>query len=243
MYIALRHNKVVHYSQNAYDRVGSTLVCEAEGISIDSATMAQVDAVPTDIDEYDYYYIEGNFIKEDFKVAKLKQEIIDQESTTQEILTNTDIIKTDTNTIKSNVADIKSDTDLIGSTTDTGGSTTAGTVMGKLNKLISESATPVPVIKSVQRGNITKAATTLAQSVDPNKCIVLLDSEYSGLYAYRNSSDSGYKTYQNSATMFVSLTATTLTVELGYYYVPNITSSSSWESKVNPTTYQIIEFY
>ena len=78
------------------------------------------------------------------------------------------------------------------------------------------------------------------KSVDPDKCIVLLESQYSGVCAFENSSSSGYVVYQNSATKFVSLTATTLTVELGvYYYI----SSSIWKTKANPTTYQIIEFY
>lgn len=44
-------------------------------------------------------------------------------------------------TINTNAANIKAKTDTIGATGDTGGSTTAGTVMGKLNKAISDLTT------------------------------------------------------------------------------------------------------
>ena len=46
-------------------------------------------------------------------------------------------VKTNVLTVKTNVANIKSKTDLIGATGDTGGSATAGTVMGKLNAIIT----------------------------------------------------------------------------------------------------------
>ena len=78
----------------------------------------------------------------------------------------------------------------------------------------------------------------MAQSVDPDKCIVLLESRYSGSFAYKNS-DRDYVFYKTTATKFVSLTATTLTVELGQYY----DNGSRPTAKTNPTTYQIVEFY
>ena len=174
--------------------------------------------------------------------AAIKTDVTAVKGDVSTVKSDVSTVKTNVLTVKTNVANIKSKTDLIGSTSDTGGSATAGTVMGKLNKLISDSGSTstVPIIKSVQRGNITSASKTLAQSVDPDKCIVLLESQYSGVCAFQNSSDSGYAVYQNRATKFVSLTATTLTVELGVYYY---LSSSSWRTKANPTTYQIVEFY
>lgn len=58
---------------------------------------------------------------------------------TAAIKTDVTEVKTNVLTVKTNVANIKSKTDLIGSTSDTGGSATAGTVMGKLNKIIGGS--------------------------------------------------------------------------------------------------------
>lgn len=83
MYIAVRGNKVLDYSKHAYVCVGPTLVSPSKGISFDSATAVSLSPncqIPTDIDEFDYYYVENKFVKGDFKVANLKKDIENQKT-------------------------------------------------------------------------------------------------------------------------------------------------------------------
>lgn len=77
MFIAIRHNKVIHYCESGYISVGTTLICEAEKLAFDSASFVEVESIPNDIEVYDYFYVEGKFIKEDKKI--LKNEIITSE--------------------------------------------------------------------------------------------------------------------------------------------------------------------
>lgn len=78
------------------------------------------------------------------------------------------VVKSDVATIKSNVAGVKSKTDLIGSTTDTGGSTTAGTVMGKLNKLISDSGSTstVPIMAEIEKTKVSDILGTISEKLN-----------------------------------------------------------------------------
>ena len=69
-------------------------------------------------------------------IAK-ESSVAEVKSDTTAIKADVTMVKSDVATIKSNVAGVKSKTDLIGATGDTGGSATAGTVMGKLNKIIA----------------------------------------------------------------------------------------------------------
>ena len=62
---------------------------------------------------------------------------IAKETSVEAVKTDTTAIKADVTTVKTNVAGVKSRTDLIGATGDTGGSAAAGTVMGKLNAIIT----------------------------------------------------------------------------------------------------------
>ena len=72
-------------------------------------------------------------------IAK-ESSVAEVKSDTAAIKADVTTVKSDVATVKTNVAGVKSKTDLIGSATDTGGSATAGTVMGKLNKLIGGSS-------------------------------------------------------------------------------------------------------
>ena len=63
MQILTRLNKIIAYSDNEYIPVGSTAVCAATGERYDDVLITNVDCVPTDIDAYEYHYINGKFVK------------------------------------------------------------------------------------------------------------------------------------------------------------------------------------
>lgn len=67
MQIITRHNKVIGYSNDGYVSVGSTAICLTSNKAYESVEISNVDCVPTDINVFDYYYIDGKFIKEDTK--------------------------------------------------------------------------------------------------------------------------------------------------------------------------------
>lgn len=63
MQILTRLNKIIAYNTNGYIPVGNVAVCAATGERYDDVLITNVDCVPTDIDKYEYYYIDGKFIK------------------------------------------------------------------------------------------------------------------------------------------------------------------------------------
>lgn len=69
MQILTRLNKVVAYSENGYTPIGNSAVCMATGESYDNALIVVVECVPTDIDQYEYHYMDGKFVKGDKKAA------------------------------------------------------------------------------------------------------------------------------------------------------------------------------
>ena len=113
----------------------------------------------------------------------------------------------------------------VGATTDTGGSATAGTVMGKLNAIMG--TMPTGIVKSVQRGVehfFTGDQEIAINSVNPDKCAVLLNTDRVGM--------SGTGVSTGTGCYLVNLTATVLT----------ITSSTNSSSGYN-VSWQVIEFY
>lgn len=115
--------------------------------------------------------------------------------------------------------------DLIGATADTGGSTMAGTVMAKLNAIISGG---ISTVKSVQRGIITIAggkasATATINAVNMSKSEI----SYAGLLT---GSDYGGT---STATHLVLTNATTVTATRG---------TSGYTTKVE-IPYQVVEYY
>lgn len=64
MQILTRLNKVVAYSTYDFIPVGNAAICAATNERFDDVIIVTVDCVPTDIDHYDYYYINGKFLKE-----------------------------------------------------------------------------------------------------------------------------------------------------------------------------------
>lgn len=70
MQILTRHNKIIAYSEAGYINVGTTAVCVDSGECFSDATISIVDSLPTDINIYDYFYIDNKFIKGDIKVNK-----------------------------------------------------------------------------------------------------------------------------------------------------------------------------
>lgn len=71
-----------------------------------------------------------------------------------------DAINTNTVSTKTIADSIKKDTDRIGTTGDTGGSTSAGTVMGKLNKLLTDLLAHVKIWNSTRAGYIDTIKTS-----------------------------------------------------------------------------------
>lgn len=65
MQILTRFNKVIAYSKYDYIPIGNSAVCAATNESYDDVLIVTVDCIPTDIDYYDYYYVNGRFIKGD----------------------------------------------------------------------------------------------------------------------------------------------------------------------------------
>lgn len=136
----------------------------------------------------------------------------------------TDYMKTDlTNMIERAIANasVQGVLDKIGNAADTGGSVAAGTVMGKLNVLLSN----LSVIKSIQRGTITMEQggsgnkTISIGAINPNKTFVYLD----GFSGSSGNSGSG-----RDSTYVTELTNNELTV----YFTTHCTIG-----------YEIIEFY
>mgnify|MGYP005762843791 CR=1 FL=1 len=88
-----------------------------------------------------------------------------------------DTIKSDVAANKTNVSAIKTSTDKIGSTGDTGGSVTAGSIFGKLNKLVSDLTTHMSrwtstraeyidaINNSTETNNTASASGTLSQKM------------------------------------------------------------------------------
>lgn len=65
MQILTRLNKVIAHSEYGFTPVGNSAICAATHECYDDALIVEVDCVPTDIDRYDYYYVNGKFIKGD----------------------------------------------------------------------------------------------------------------------------------------------------------------------------------
>jgi hypothetical protein len=63
MQILTRFNKVIAYNEYGYTPVGNSAICAVTGECHHDVLIVTVDYVPTDIDYYDYYYINGKFIK------------------------------------------------------------------------------------------------------------------------------------------------------------------------------------
>lgn len=63
MQILTRFNKVIAYSPYGYTPVGNSAICAVTNECYDDALIVTVERIPTDIDRYDYYYINGKFIK------------------------------------------------------------------------------------------------------------------------------------------------------------------------------------
>ncbi len=107
---------------------------------------------------------------------------------------------------------------VIGETADTGATASTGTVMGKLNYIISAPSSP---IKKIIKGVSSSETVTISVS-DPDKCIVILNCEV-GV--------SGSSQAYGDGVHLVSLTATKMTV----------IRPEKYESAYS-YSYQIVEF-
>lgn len=64
MQILTRLNKVIAYSEHGFIPVGNSAICAASRTCHDDVLITTVECIPTDIDRYNYYYIDGKFVKE-----------------------------------------------------------------------------------------------------------------------------------------------------------------------------------
>ena len=62
MQIVLIGNRVVAHGENCFLCMGGTVICEETGKAYPNATVAEVDAIPTDIDTVGYEYRAGVFV-------------------------------------------------------------------------------------------------------------------------------------------------------------------------------------
>ena len=142
----------------------------------------------------------------------------------------------------------------IGETGDTGGSSTEGTLMGKVNALVSNSdstsenvqqiitlmgqGVTANCVKSIQRGTTSAASVTIS-TVDPEKCLVILkDSVNSASIEYGH----GTQSYVANGSLFSELASTKLTISRNSYKYYD-TSLSSQKTRYGSVFWQIIEFY
>lgn len=63
MQILTRFNKVIAYSPSGYTPVGNSAICAVTNDCYHDVLIVNVDCVPTDINHYEYYYVDGKFIK------------------------------------------------------------------------------------------------------------------------------------------------------------------------------------
>ena len=134
-----------------------------------------------------------------------------------------DTIKSNTDRLTSARATI---IDNIGATGNTGGSATAGTVMAKLNaiitKLNSSSSGSSSAIKSIQHGHVKNGfstGTATINAVNVNKSVLIINGYYN-TYARFGSSGDEFPTYY--ATLTNSTTVT------GYSSITNGNSNKYW---------------
>lgn len=83
MRILTRLNKVVAYSDQTYIPIGNSALCAITGECYDNVLITKVDYVPTDIDKYEYYYIDGQFIKGSSRYASEFGKVLWQGSASQ----------------------------------------------------------------------------------------------------------------------------------------------------------------
>ena len=169
--------------------------------------------------------------------SKLKKVISGLETNEGKI----DEISTDVVSIQSTSDDIKA---LIGTEIATQLSTLQSNIIAAMN------SSSGGVVKSVQRGTTTSTTVTLSQSVDPNKCMVLIDNQYAAtnLAVVTGGNDVNYRLSGVPVMSYcTSLTATKLTITQNTTYQGKRgLNSSSWSEFTTLTgvvSWQVIEFY
>lgn len=184
------------------------------------------------------------------------------EATSQEIKKDVAGVKTDVGGVKTDVAGVKTDvsgvkTDTegivlsnasikaivdeiqsrIGVTADTGGSATAGSIMSKLNKIITATASGGGGIKHIQRGIFNSSDDdksgnyniTLSGFTNVDKMIVILNGSSGGYYK-----STLYTSYPTISMYVVSLTTNKLVCKK---------SSIDEDFRSFYCSYQVVEFY
>ena len=102
----------------------------------------------------------------------------------------------------------------------------------------------VPIVKSVQRGVTTSTSVTL-KNVDPNKCVVILNNEYTGhgFYTYQSKTNNAYTYAKLSYGATVdSLTSNKLTITKNSAFSGSSFSDGPAE-QTGKVSWQVIEFY
>lgn len=138
----------------------------------------------------------------------------------------------------------------LNSTIGTGSLKTLDTLMEELKTAVASIQTNVtsggvPIVKSVQRGTTTSTSVTIS-SVNPDKCIVILNNQYIDGISYLTGGDKSHTYGTNSGAIVSSLTATKLTITAN-----SILSSARYDTfdgwiettSKGKVSWQVIEFY
>ena len=64
MQILTRHNRVIDACATGYIYMGGYVLCEEKQKAFYDCTPVTVNAIPNDLEFYDYYYIDGKFVRE-----------------------------------------------------------------------------------------------------------------------------------------------------------------------------------
>lgn len=72
MQILIRHNRVIDACKTGYINMGGYVLCEEKHKAFYDCSPVEVDVVPNDLEFYNYYYIDGRFVKE-FPVYQTEQ--------------------------------------------------------------------------------------------------------------------------------------------------------------------------
>lgn len=174
------------------------------------------------------------------KLKKIIQKLDNEKTVIDKIDNNVETVNTNLATVQSTSDEIKA---LIGTEIATQLSVLKDEIVAAIGSNSNS------VIKSIQRGTTTGTTVTLAQSVNPDKCIVLLDNQYianNTVASHGGSSLSANSSKIPTGATIVSLTETTLTLTANETYSGDLGSlGARVEYKVvtGTVSWQVIEFY
>lgn len=74
MYLLTRKNRVIHYCDEGYHYVGSTVICESKGLKFEDAIIVYTaKEIPSDISKVSYDYVNGEFVKSSENLVEYRE--------------------------------------------------------------------------------------------------------------------------------------------------------------------------